>query len=84
MGAIAGFAVAVIFTWRLLRSPTGTQRRIQKRQAPPPSSSGVNAQTAAASVPAGVCSTSEDLRAQNVIDEFFQPVKVYQSSLDSL
>ncbi|KAK4776859.1 hypothetical protein SAY86_005547 [Trapa natans] len=70
MGAIAGFAVAVIFTWRLLRSPTGSQRT-QKRQAAAPNSSGVNVQTSVAAVP----STSEDLRAQSVIDEFFQPVK---------
>lgn len=76
MGAIAGFAVAVIFTWRLLRSSPGSQRRIQKRQAPAPSSSGVNSQAAAAVVPPGVCPTSEDIRAHNVIDEFFQPVKV--------
>ncbi|OWM78579.1 hypothetical protein CDL15_Pgr002746 [Punica granatum] len=76
VGAIAGFAVAIIFTWRLLRSPSGSQRRIQKRQAPASSSSVVDAQTAAAVTPSGVSSTSlEDLRAQNVIDEFFQPVK---------
>ncbi|KAK3404555.1 hypothetical protein EUGRSUZ_K00861 [Eucalyptus grandis] len=75
LGAIAGFAVAVVFTWRLLRTPRGPQRRIQKRQAASPASSGLPPQTNTASTSSGVCSTSEDLRAQNVVDEFFQPVK---------
>lgn len=75
LGAIAGFAVAVVFTWRLLRTPRGPQRRIQKRQAASPASLGLPPQTNTASTSSGVCSTSEDLRAQNVVDEFFQPVK---------
>ncbi|XP_030544391.1 peroxisome biogenesis protein 22 isoform X2 [Rhodamnia argentea] len=75
LGAIAGFAVAVVFTWRLLRTPRGPQRRIQKRQAASSSSSGLPSQTNTTSTSSGVCSTSEDLRAQNVVDEFFQPVK---------
>ncbi|KAK4777381.1 hypothetical protein SAY87_017568 [Trapa incisa] len=70
VGAIAGFAVAIVFTWRMLGSPSGTQRRVQKRQSSASSSSGVNAQTAAAVVPSGFPSTSEDLRAQNAIDQF--------------
>ncbi|RVW68440.1 Peroxisome biogenesis protein 22 [Vitis vinifera] len=75
VGALAGFAVAMIFTWRLLRSPSGPQRRQPKRQAPAPSSSGVSSQSTTTLAPSGVCSSSEDSRAQNVIDEFFQPVK---------
>lgn len=75
VGALAGFAVAMIFTWRLLRSPSGPQRRQPKRQAPAPSSSGVSSQSTTTLAPLGVCSSSEDSRAQNVIDEFFQPVK---------
>ena len=73
--------MAIIFTWRLLRSPSGPQRRIPKRQAPAPSSSGVSSQSATTLVPSGVCSSSDDSRAQNVIDEFFQPVKVKHQSL---
>lgn len=76
MGAIAGFAVAIIFTWRMLRSPSGSQRRVQKRQSPASSSSGINAETATTVVPSGACSTSDDLTAQNVVDEFFQPEMV--------
>ncbi|XP_050206948.1 peroxisome biogenesis protein 22 [Mercurialis annua] len=76
VGAIAGLAVAIVFTWRLLRSPNGPQRRQPKRQAPTSSSSSVvNAQSNPTLLPSGVCSSSEDLRAQNVVDEFFQPVK---------
>lgn len=73
VGAIAGLAVAIVFTWRVWRSPSGPQRRIPKRQGAAPSSSGVSTHSSATS---GVISSSEDSNAQNVIDEFFQPVKV--------
>lgn len=78
VGAIAGFAVAIIFTWRLLRSSNGHQRQQPKRQMPAPSSStsNVGLNSNEQSIPSGVCSSSEDLRAHNVVDEFFQPVKV--------
>lgn len=77
-GALAGLAIAIVFTWRLLRSPSGPQRRQPKRQAPPPtsSSSGIHIQPSVNLIPPAVCSPSEDSKAQNVIDEFFQPVKV--------
>ncbi|KAA0042433.1 hypothetical protein IC582_025553 [Cucumis melo] len=77
VGAIAGFAVAIIFTWRLLRSSNGHQRQQPKRQMPAPSSStsNVGLNSNEQSIPSGVCSSSEDLRAHNVVDEFFQPVK---------
>ncbi|GFY97851.1 peroxin 22 [Actinidia rufa] len=70
VGALAGLAVAILFTWRLLRSPSGPQRRQPKWQTPIPSTSGVSAHSNAN------LTYSEDSRAQNVIDEFFQPVKV--------
>ncbi|KAF5950230.1 hypothetical protein HYC85_012223 [Camellia sinensis] len=75
VGAVAGLAVAILFTWRLLRSPSGPQRRQPKRQAPTSSSSGVSNHSNTNLTSSGVCSPSEDSRAQNVIDEFFQPVK---------
>ncbi|RYR69010.1 hypothetical protein Ahy_A03g015527 isoform B [Arachis hypogaea] len=75
IGAVAGLAVAIFFTWRLLRSPSVSQRRQQKRQVASSSTPGVSAHSNAVVVPSGVCSTSEDSRAQNVVDEFFQPVK---------
>lgn len=63
--AIAGFAVAVIFTYRALRSPNGSQRRQPKRQSP--SHNNEN------SLPSGVSSSSQDSRTQNATDEFFPP-----------
>ncbi|PON68778.1 Peroxisome biogenesis protein [Parasponia andersonii] len=75
VGAIAGLAVAIVFTWRLLRSPSAPQRRQPKRQAPAASSSSITSHTNATFVPSGVSSSSDDVRAQNVVDEFFQPVK---------
>ncbi|KAL7142271.1 hypothetical protein ABFS83_08G112800 [Erythranthe nasuta] len=69
VGAIAGLAFAIVFTWRLLSTP---QRRQPKPQAPAASTSSaavhsretVNTNT----------NPTEDT-TQNVIDEFFQPVK---------
>jgi hypothetical protein len=59
-----------------LRSPSQPQRRQPKRQAGTPSSSGVSTTSNANLVPPGVSPSLEDSRAQNVVDEFFQPVKV--------
>ncbi|OMO60161.1 hypothetical protein CCACVL1_24353 [Corchorus capsularis] len=75
VGAIAGLAVAIIFTYRLMRSPATPPRRQPKRQAPTTSTSATSAQSSSTLMPSGVCSSSEDSRAQNVVDEFFQPVK---------
>ncbi|RDY00042.1 Peroxisome biogenesis protein 22 [Mucuna pruriens] len=75
IGAIAGLAVAIVFTWRLLRSPSGSQRRQQKRQGASSSNPGVATHSNASVVPSDACSPSDDSRAQNVVDEFFQPVK---------
>ncbi|KAH7576775.1 hypothetical protein JRO89_XS01G0145900 [Xanthoceras sorbifolium] len=74
VGAIAGLALAIVFTWRLVRSPGGPQRRQPKRQAPTTSTSVPSTESNATLIPSGVSSPPEDLRAQNVVDEFFQPV----------
>ncbi|KAI3728856.1 hypothetical protein L6452_17500 [Arctium lappa] len=71
--AIAGLAVAVIFTWRVLRTPNGSRRRQPKRQAPAPNTSGFNTHPNESVLPSAVGSSSNDLRAQSAIDEFFQP-----------
>ncbi|KAK1422910.1 hypothetical protein QVD17_18199 [Tagetes erecta] len=65
--AIAGFAVAVIFTWRALRTPNGPRRRQPNSQPPPPSTSVLS------NHPNENLLSSEDLRAENAIDESFQP-----------
>lgn len=75
--AVAGLAVAIVFAYRLMRSPGEPQRRQPRRQAPTTSSSGVSTQSNTTLMPSGFCSSLEDLRAQNVVDEFVQPVKVF-------
>ncbi|KAK6134795.1 hypothetical protein DH2020_031465 [Rehmannia glutinosa] len=73
-GAIAGLALAIVFTWRFLRTPRGPQRRQSKRQTPSGSSSGVS-RASVNDVSSEVSNPPEDSRTQNVVDEFFQPVK---------
>ncbi|XP_047939174.1 peroxisome biogenesis protein 22 [Salvia hispanica] len=75
-GAVAGLALAIIFTWRLLRAPRGPQRRQPKRQASSASSSDVNSRASEnAGSSSEVFTPPEDPTTQNVIDELFQPVK---------
>lgn len=74
VGAIAGLALAIVFTWRMFRSPVAPQRRQPKRQASPTSNSVASTQADAASMPSGASSSSEDLRTQ-IVDALFQPVK---------
>lgn len=68
VGAIAGLAVVIVFSWRVFRSPSRPQRRQLKHRAAQSSSSQSN-------VPALTSGASEDSGAQNVVNEFFQPVK---------
>ncbi|XP_047313206.1 peroxisome biogenesis protein 22-like isoform X2 [Impatiens glandulifera] len=69
VGAVAGLAVAILFTWRFLRSPS-TPRRPPKRQANAPSSSSISSN--ANLTPSGLESYLEDSQTQDV-DDFFQP-----------
>ncbi|XP_042483169.1 peroxisome biogenesis protein 22-like [Macadamia integrifolia] len=73
-GVIVGLTIAIVFTWRLMRTPPTQRRRQPKRQTQRPSSSGVN-HTGAVLAASGVNSSLEDSRTQNVINEFFLPVK---------
>ncbi|XP_075498184.1 peroxisome biogenesis protein 22-like [Primulina tabacum] len=75
VGAIAGLAFALVFTWRLLRTPRGPPRSQPKRQASTTGSSGVSSHANVNDASSQVGDPSEDSRTQNVIDEFFQPVK---------
>ncbi|XVF30140.1 hypothetical protein REPUB_Repub16aG0031700 [Reevesia pubescens] len=45
-------------------------------QAPTTSSSAISTHSNPTLMPSRVCSSSDDLRAQNVVDKFFQPIKV--------
>ncbi|KAI9177015.1 hypothetical protein LWI28_009893 [Acer negundo] len=51
VGAIAGLALAIVFTWRLVRRPGGPQRRQPKRQAPTTSTSVPSNQSNATIIP---------------------------------
>ncbi|XP_077220871.1 peroxisome biogenesis protein 22-like [Tasmannia lanceolata] len=66
IGALVGLAITVVFIWRLLRMPTGHQRRQRKRQGPTPSASSVTTQSNMVMLSSGVCSSSEDSKAQNL------------------
>ncbi|GFP83654.1 peroxisome biogenesis protein 22 [Phtheirospermum japonicum] len=75
LGDIRGLALTIVFNWRLLRAPRGPQRRQFKRQAPSGSSSSVNNRASVNDASSEVSNHLEDSGTQNVIDEFFQPVK---------
>ncbi|KAK4374079.1 hypothetical protein RND71_004756 [Anisodus tanguticus] len=75
VGAMAGLAFAIVFTCRILRSPSGPQRRRPKRHVFSPGSSGVSSHFSENIATSGVSAPPEDSSAQNVIDEFFQRVK---------
>ncbi|XP_010488209.1 PREDICTED: peroxisome biogenesis protein 22 [Camelina sativa] len=81
IGAIAGLAIAVIFTWRAIRTPgEQRQRRQPKRRMQSAETSSAAAAAAAqsnlGSVPPEVSLPHEDDNAvQDVVDQFFQPVK---------
>ncbi|KAG7578203.1 hypothetical protein ISN45_Aa03g024110 [Arabidopsis thaliana x Arabidopsis arenosa] len=77
IGAIAGLAIAVIFTWRAIRTPgEQRQRRQPKRRINnAETSSAAAAQSNVSSVLPEVSSPREDNAVQDVVDQFFQPVK---------
>lgn len=76
IGAIAGLALAVFFTWRLLTLPSGTQRRQHKSSAGA-TSSGSSTCTTADVTCSKVSTSSEYSGSQNAVKELFQPVKVF-------
>ncbi|XP_057526392.1 peroxisome biogenesis protein 22-like isoform X1 [Amaranthus tricolor] len=73
VSALAGFAVAIFFTWKIF--PSAPQRRQPKRQSARASSSVNNLPANATVEMSGASTSSDDLRAQDVVDDFFQPVK---------
>ncbi|CDY24269.1 hypothetical protein HID58_054193 [Brassica napus] len=76
IGAIAGLAIAVIFTWRAIRTPPGEPRRRQpKRRMQSAETSSAAAQSNLGSNLPDVSLPHEDNGVQDVVDQFFQPVK---------
>ncbi|KAH9618560.1 hypothetical protein KSS87_006328 [Heliosperma pusillum] len=75
VGAVAGIAIAIIFTWRIFVS--APERRQPKRHQPNVgTSSGVVGSQPNAAVVVSSSGSRDDSRARNVVDDFFQPVKV--------
>lgn len=74
-----GLAIAIIFTWKILRAPGGYQRRQrrQHRHLPRAGVSGVSPQSSPVIPSTGVFSYSDESKAQDVIDELFHPAKVF-------
>ncbi|MQM16144.1 hypothetical protein Taro_049099 [Colocasia esculenta] len=76
LGALAGFAIAIVFTWKFLRSPPGRSRRnVPKRGNPASTSSGVNlAREAAAD--SEVHSSQLSLRDFSAVDTTYSPIEL--------
>lgn len=74
-----GLAIAIIFTWKILRAPGGYQRRQrrQHRHLPRAGVSGVSPQSSPVMPSTGLFSYSDESKAQDVIDELFHPGKVF-------
>ncbi|PIA58506.1 hypothetical protein AQUCO_00500446v1 [Aquilegia coerulea] len=81
VGTVAGLAVAMVLTWRLLRTPTANNNNNQRRRPKRTVANAASSSSSAGAVNATTVATSssssavEDSRVQNVVDEFFQPVK---------
>lgn len=75
LSAIAGFALAVIFSWKLIKPPSGHRRRRRKRQTSAAGNSDIGTSSNSQLITSGT-SLSEDSDAQNVDNEFYRPVKV--------
>ncbi|XP_038886877.1 peroxisome biogenesis protein 22-like isoform X2 [Benincasa hispida] len=75
LSAIAGFALAVIFSWKLLKPPSEHHRRQRKRQTPAAGNSDIGTSSDSQLITSGTSSPPEDSGAQNVDNEFYRPVK---------
>ncbi|CAN8268823.1 unnamed protein product [Cochlearia groenlandica] len=74
VGAIAGLAIAVIFTWRAMRTPREGQRRQPKRRTSSADAAAAAAQLNLNPIPHDVSSTQEDSTVmKNAVD---QPIKL--------
>lgn len=74
VATLAVFALGIV-AWRMLRSPSGPRRRQPKRQGTTPSTSNVSHAGTDLSSTVDAASSENSREAQDVIDEFFQPVK---------
>ncbi|XP_073115516.1 peroxisome biogenesis protein 22 isoform X1 [Elaeis guineensis] len=73
---LAALAIAIVFAWKLLRSPSNHQRRQHKQPDTLPARANASSQTNMMVQSSEACTSSGDLRVQDVADEFIQPVKL--------
>lgn len=73
--AMVCVAIAIIFTWKIFRAPSGHQRRERRRHGSVPGVSGVNPQSNVAVPNAGVYSSSDDSKTHDALTELFFPIK---------
>lgn len=66
LSAIAGLALAVIFSWKLLRPPSGHRRRQPKRQTSSAGNSDISTSSNSQLITSAVFSPSDDAGAQKV------------------
>ncbi|ERN09524.1 peroxisome biogenesis protein 22 isoform X2 [Amborella trichopoda] len=76
IGALAGFAIAIVFTWKFLRSPGGQQRRQPKRRGAASSSSDGTQLTPSEVASPYPLSPVNDSKGQDVVEELPAPVKL--------
>lgn len=74
---LAALTITLILAWKLLRSSPQEQQRRPRRRGVAPSSSGTTGRTSSSANPSpNICSSSDDSRAQDAINHFFQPVNL--------
>ncbi|XP_010931261.1 peroxisome biogenesis protein 22 isoform X2 [Elaeis guineensis] len=72
---LAALVIAIVFAWKLLRSPSNHQRRRRKWPGPLPAHANASSRTNMMVQSSEVCTSSGDLKVKDVVGEFFQPTK---------
>jgi len=77
IGALAGFALAIVFTWKYLKSPGGHHRRLEKRRNSPIANSDDNSQSTGETVLSStVCQPSSSLNQTAVSPQEFTTMQL--------
>ncbi|MQL84458.1 hypothetical protein Taro_016973 [Colocasia esculenta] len=79
--SLACLLLAIVFSWKVLRAEPlqGNRRRQQRRQVPSSGQDIGPRSNLNISSTGEVCSSSGDSRVQDVVDQFFQPIKLTNS-----
>ncbi|XP_038979188.1 peroxisome biogenesis protein 22-like [Phoenix dactylifera] len=73
---LAALAIAIIFAWKLSRSPSNHQRRQRKQPGPLPARANASLHANMIVQSSEASTSSGDLGVQDVADEFIPPVKL--------